>query len=56
LQRAGITTVAQIAELETADIARLAAQIKAQAERIERDDWVGQAQQLIAGRSQPAKK
>jgi len=44
----GITTVAQIAALSADEIARLAPQIKARADRIERDDWVGQAQQLLA--------
>jgi predicted flap endonuclease-1-like 5' DNA nuclease len=44
----GITTVAQIAELRPDEIARIAPQIKARADRIERDDWVGQAQRLIA--------
>lgn len=44
----GITTVAQIAQLSPEDIARIAPQIKAQAERITRDDWVGQARRLLA--------
>jgi predicted flap endonuclease-1-like 5' DNA nuclease len=44
----GITTVAQIAALSADDIAHLAPRIKARADRIERDDWVGQAQQLLA--------
>jgi len=43
----GITTVAQIAQLSPEDIARIAPQIKAQAERITRDDWVGQARRLL---------
>ena len=42
----GITTIAQIAALSAQEIARIAPQIKAQVDRIERDDWVGQAQQL----------
>ena len=42
----GITTIAQIAALSAQEIARIAPQIKAQADRIERDDWVGQAQKL----------
>jgi predicted flap endonuclease-1-like 5' DNA nuclease len=42
----GITTVSQIAELSPEDIARLAPQIKANADRILRDDWVGQAREL----------
>ena len=44
----GITAVAQIAALSAEDIARLAPQIKARADRIQRDDWVGQAQRLLA--------
>ena len=44
----GITTVAQVAQLSPEDIARIAPQIKAQAERMTRDDWVGQAQRLVA--------
>ncbi len=44
----GITTVGQIAALSVEDIARIAPQIKAQADRILRDDWVGQAQRLAA--------
>ena len=42
----GITTVAQVARLTPEDIARLAPQIKARADRILRDDWVGQARLL----------
>ena len=42
----GITSVAQIAALSVEDIARIAPLIKAQADRILRDDWVGQAQRL----------
>ncbi len=44
----GITSVAQVARLTPEDIARIAPQIKAQADRILRDDWVGQAQRLAA--------
>jgi predicted flap endonuclease-1-like 5' DNA nuclease len=42
----GITTVAQIAQLSREEIERLAPLIKARADRILRDDWVGQAQLL----------
>ncbi|MEP7050895.1 MAG: helix-hairpin-helix domain-containing protein [Pseudomonadota bacterium] len=49
LRSAGITTVTQVAELSAADIARIAPQIKAQPERILRDDWVGQARRLLTG-------
>ena len=43
----GITHVAQVAALTPDDIVRIAPQIKAQADRILRDDWVGQAQRLL---------
>jgi predicted flap endonuclease-1-like 5' DNA nuclease len=42
----GITTVNQIAQLSPEDIARIAPLIKARADRILRDDWVGQARLL----------
>jgi predicted flap endonuclease-1-like 5' DNA nuclease len=42
----GITTVAQIAQFTHEEIARIAPLIKARADRILRDDWVGQAQLL----------
>ena len=43
----GITTVGQIAQLSADEIARIAPLIKARADRILRDDWVGQARALI---------
>ncbi len=43
----GITTVAQIAALGADDIERIAPLIKARADRILRDDWVGQAKLLL---------
>ena len=42
----GITTVTQVAQLTPEDITRIAPLIKARADRILRDDWVGQAQLL----------
>lgn len=42
----GITSVAELARLSPADVARIAPLIKAQAERIEREDWLGQARRL----------
>jgi predicted flap endonuclease-1-like 5' DNA nuclease len=42
----GVTTVRQIAELSPDDIVRIAPLIKASADRIVRDDWVGQAERL----------
>jgi len=42
----GITTIAQIAQLTPEEIARIAPLIKARADRILRDDWVGQARLL----------
>ncbi|MEO8900709.1 MAG: hypothetical protein ABI488_03630 [Polyangiaceae bacterium] len=42
----GITTVAQIGALSPEGIPRIAPPIKAQADRILRDEWVGQAQRL----------
>jgi predicted flap endonuclease-1-like 5' DNA nuclease len=44
----GITSIEQIAALSPQDIERIAPLIKARAERIFRDDWVGQAQALAA--------
>ena len=43
----GITRISQVAALTAEDIARIAPQIKAQPERILRDDWVGQAERLL---------
>ena len=42
----GITTVSQVARFTPEEIARIAPLIKARADRIVRDDWVGQAQLL----------
>jgi predicted flap endonuclease-1-like 5' DNA nuclease len=42
----GITTVTQIAQFTPEEITRLAPLIKARADRILRDDWVGQARLL----------
>jgi len=44
----GISTVSQIAALEAAEIERIAPLIKARADRILRDDWVGQAKRLLS--------
>jgi len=43
----GITTVAQIAAFDGSEIQRIAPLIKARVDRILRDDWVGQAKQLL---------
>ena len=43
----GISTLSQIAELSIGEIERIAPLIKARADRIIRDDWVGQAKQLL---------
>lgn len=43
----GISTVSQIAALDAGEIARIAPLIKARPDRILRDDWVGQARQLL---------
>ena len=43
----GITTVSQIAALDAGEIERIAPLIKARPDRILRDDWVGQAKQLL---------
>jgi len=42
----GITRVSQVAQFTSEDIARIAPLIKARVDRIERDDWVGQARLL----------
>ncbi|HEY4102752.1 MAG TPA: helix-hairpin-helix domain-containing protein [Polyangiaceae bacterium] len=44
----GITTVAQVAQFTPEEIERIAPLIKARADRILRDDWVGQARLLEA--------
>jgi predicted flap endonuclease-1-like 5' DNA nuclease len=46
----GITSVQQIAALSPRDIERIAPLIKARADRIMRDDWVGQAQALVTSK------
>jgi predicted flap endonuclease-1-like 5' DNA nuclease len=43
----GISTVSQIAALDAGEIERIAPLIKARPDRILRDDWVGQARQLL---------
>jgi predicted flap endonuclease-1-like 5' DNA nuclease len=43
----GITNVSQIAALGTGDIERIAPLLRARADRILRDDWVGQAKRLL---------
>jgi len=43
----GLGTVAQIAALDAAEIERIAPLIKSRVDRILRDDWVGQAKQLL---------
>ena len=47
LQDAGIKSYAQIAALTDDDIAELEAHVVKFAGRIKRDDWIGQAQQLM---------
>ena len=47
LQDAGIKSYAQIAALTDVDIAELEAHVVKFAGRIKRDDWIGQAQQLM---------
>ena len=44
----GISSVSRIAALSPEEIERIAPLIKARADRIFRDDWVGQAKQLLA--------
>jgi len=43
----GITTVSQIALLSPDELERIAPLIKARVDRIQRDDWVGQAKRLL---------
>jgi large subunit ribosomal protein L21 len=47
LQDAGITSYAQIAALTDAEIQDLEANVVKFAGRIKRDDWIGQARQLM---------
>jgi predicted flap endonuclease-1-like 5' DNA nuclease len=49
LKDAGITSFAQIVALTDAEIANLEANVVKFAGRIKRDDWIGQAQQLLDG-------
>lgn len=48
LAAAGVTSLTQIANFTAADIARVDAELSFKG-RIERDDWVGQAKELLAG-------
>jgi predicted flap endonuclease-1-like 5' DNA nuclease len=48
LQDAGITTYAQIAKLTEREITELETHVVKFAGRITRDDWIGQAKQLMA--------
>jgi predicted flap endonuclease-1-like 5' DNA nuclease len=43
----GITTPRQVAAWTDDDVERVAAEIKVSAERIRREDWVGQARALV---------
>jgi predicted flap endonuclease-1-like 5' DNA nuclease len=45
----GVTTAAQVAAWTDEDVERAAAQIKVSAERIRREDWIGQAQAASKG-------
>lgn len=49
LAAAGVTSLTQIAKLTKAEIERIDAELNFKG-RIERDDWVGQAKKLIAGK------
>jgi len=49
LQELGVTSVAQVAAWDAAEVARIDSQLGRFAGRIERDDWVGQAQLLQTG-------
>ena len=42
----GVTTYAEIAAWSPEDLERIAARIKVSAERIKREDWVGQAREI----------
>ena len=48
LNAAGITSYAQIAVLTAADVRRLEREVVKFAGRITRDDWIGQAKQLLS--------
>jgi predicted flap endonuclease-1-like 5' DNA nuclease len=43
----GVDSTEQIAAWQDADIDRVASEIKVSAERIRREDWVGQARSLV---------
>lgn len=49
LQELGVSSLAQVAAWDEAEIARIDGQLGRFAGRIERDDWVGQAQLLASG-------
>lgn len=49
LHELGVTTIAQVARWDDADIARIDGQLGRFAGRIARDDWVGQAKLLETG-------
>jgi len=49
LHELGVTSVAQVAAWDAAEVARIDSQLGRFAGRIERDDWVGQAQLLQTG-------
>ncbi len=49
LSELGVTRLAQVAAWDAAEIARIDSQLGRFAGRIERDDWVGQAQLLETG-------
>jgi len=46
LREAGITNVAQVAAWTDSDVERFAGLLRVSAERIRREDWVGQARSL----------
>ena len=47
LEQLGVTRVEQVAEWTEADILTFAEKLKIRADRITKDDWVGQARQLV---------
>jgi predicted flap endonuclease-1-like 5' DNA nuclease len=49
LRGAGVTTLAQIAAWTDADIRAIAPMLRARPERIQREDWVGNARRLLQG-------